>query len=78
MKLKEKDTMYRIASFKLSEVTRNIKHSQLKPLEKPREESTEPVKKGGGAGVPIIPPTEKTRADHAAKVAKMKRKLEVQ
>ena len=77
MKLKEKDTMLRIAKFKLSEVQRNIKHTQLKPIEKPREESLEPVKKGGGAGVPVTAVSEVTGADLAAKMAKKQRKEEI-
>jgi len=32
-KLKEKETLLRIAKFKLSEMQRNIKHTQLKPLD---------------------------------------------
>ena len=32
LKLKEKDTLLRIAKFKLSEVQRNIKTTQLKPI----------------------------------------------
>ena len=37
--LKEKETMYRITKFKLNELKRNIKHTQLKPLDtiKPKE-----------------------------------------
>ena len=74
IKLKEKDTMLRIAKFKLSEVQRNIKHSTMKPKE--REESTEPKMKGGGAGVPVSSPKEKTAADLIAKQAYQKRKEE--
>lgn len=32
IKLKEKETMLRISKFKLSEVSRSIKHGQLKPI----------------------------------------------
>jgi hypothetical protein len=65
LKLKEKDTMLRIAKFKLSEVSRNIKHSSIKPVE--RVESDEPKIKGGGAGVPVSSPKERTAADMVAK-----------
>ena len=34
IKLKEKETMLRISKFKLSEVSRSIKHGQLKPIVK--------------------------------------------
>ena len=75
LKLKEKDTMLRIAKFKLSEVQRNIKHSTMKPQEK-RDDSMEPKMKGGGAGVPVSSPKEKTAADLVAKQAYQKRKEE--
>jgi hypothetical protein len=42
-----------------------------------REESTEPVKKGGGAGVSVISPNEVTGADLVAKEAQKKRKEEI-
>lgn len=42
-KLKEKDTLLRISKFKLNEVTRNIKHGQLKPLDKKDDRSTSPT-----------------------------------
>ena len=67
--------MLRIAKFKLSEVQRNIKHSTMKPQEK-REESTDPKIKGGGAGVPVSSPKEKTTADLVARQAYQKRKEE--
>ena len=38
----------------------------MKPVEK-REESNDPKIKGGGAGVPVSSPNEKTAADLVAK-----------
>lgn len=67
--------MLRIAKFKLSEVQRNIKHSTMKPAEK-REESNEPKIKGGGAGVPVSSPKEKTAADIVARQAFKRRQEE--
>ena len=37
LKLKEKETMLRIAKFKLAEVSRNIKHGQLKPIDRKKD-----------------------------------------
>jgi hypothetical protein len=65
-KLKEKDTMLRIAKFKLSEVQRNIKHNQLKPM--PKEDKNSP-RLGAGGGVQAVSvsdPAEENKARLAA------------
>ena len=41
--LKEKEQLQRISTYKLSEVKRQIKHNQLKPIKK--EDKPEPVAK---------------------------------
>ena len=49
--LKEKEQLQRISTYKLSEVKRQIKHNQLKPIKK--EDKPEPVAKAS-EGKPIM------------------------
>ena len=71
--------MLRIAKFKLSEVQRNIKHNQLKPMQK--EEKNSP-RVGAGGGVVVSDPAEENKARLAAiekaKKLKEQRKKEEQ
>ena len=62
-KLKEKDTLLRIAKFKLSEVQRNIKHNQLKPI----------VKEDLGSPRVVSDPSDLNKARLAALAAKKQR-----
>ena len=76
LKLKEKDTLLRIAKFKLSEVQRNIKTTQLKPIQQARADeraqnnkSFSPKRGGGGKieGLQPAPiPKQKAFAPEAA------------
>ena len=56
LKLKEKETMLRIAKFKLAEVSRNIKHGQLKPIDKPKKDRNASLSPEVGAKPPKRPP----------------------
>ena len=62
--------MLRIAKFKLSEVQRNIKHNQLKPIVK--EDHGSP-RIGGGGGTQISDPSDLNKARLAALAAKKQR-----